>query len=164
MAGLKRFVRRLAAFFRADRAEAELNREVESHRALVEDDLVRRGATPEAARAQAARAFRGIEAAKDAHRDARSFSWLEDLRRDVRYALHVLAPMPGFTLAVILTLGLGIGVASSVFSIVGDSVTVTCSLAEPSFSCRLSDTVESAFTVTFCCVTIWKPGAVTFTV
>ena len=49
MAGLKRFVRRLTAFFRADRAETELSREVDAHRALVEEDLLRRGATPEAA-------------------------------------------------------------------------------------------------------------------
>ena len=118
VAGLKRFVRRLTAFLRSDREEMELRREVDAHRALAEEDLVRHGATPEAARKAAARAFRGIEAAKDAHRDARSFAWLEDLRRDIRYALHVLASMPGFTLAVILTLGLGIGVArrSSVWS------------------------------------------------
>ncbi len=131
MGGLRRFVRRLAAFFGSDRAETELSREVEAHRALVEEDLVRRGATPDAARAAAARAFVGIESAKDAQRDARSFVWLEDLRRDVRYALHVLASMPGFTLAVILTLGLGIGVASSVFSLVRAVVLRPLDYAEP---------------------------------
>ena len=91
MTSIRRFVRRVLAFLRPGRAEDELAREIASHRDLLEDDLRRQGLTREEARAAARRAFLGVEAAKDAQRDARSFAWLEDARRDVRYAVRMLA-------------------------------------------------------------------------
>ena len=131
MAGLKRFVRRLIAFFQADRAETELSREVEGHRALVEEDLLRRGATPEAARDAAARHSAGLKPRKTHIATHARSRGSRICVATSAYALHVLASMPGLTLAVILTLGLGIGVASSVFSLVRAVVFRPLDYAQP---------------------------------
>jgi hypothetical protein len=118
MSGLKRFAARLTSFLRPTRAECDLSRELASHRQLLEDELQRRGMTPDDARRAAARKFYGVEVAKERQRDARSFGWLEDARRDLRYATRVLGRQPAFTLIAILTLGLAIGANSAIFTVV----------------------------------------------
>jgi putative ABC transport system permease protein len=118
MSGPARFARRLAAFLRPGRADRELDREIAAHRALFEEDQLRNGLSPEQARRAADRAFLAMESAKDAHRDSRSFPWLEDARRDVRYGLRLLLHDPALTVTTVLTLALGIGVASAIFSLV----------------------------------------------
>ena len=62
--------------------------------------------------------FDGIEQTKERHRDARSFSWLDDARRDVQYGGTDLAKHPGFTTVAVLTLALGIGANTAIFSLV----------------------------------------------
>ena len=89
-----------------------------SHLALLEDEHRRRGMTPDEARLAARRAMGSVALAKDLHRDARSFVWLEDLRRDLRHAVRNLRRSPGFTLTAVLALGLGIGVNTTFFTIV----------------------------------------------
>jgi hypothetical protein len=73
---------------------------------------------PVEARFAARRAFGGVEQAKELHRHERSFRWLDDLQRDVRYAFRTLRRSPGFTAVVILTLAVGIGTTTAVFSVV----------------------------------------------
>src|SRR5882724_4897823 len=104
-----RFILRLINVIRPHRAEADLTRELDAHLALLEDEHRRRGLTPDDARLAARRAFNGVELAKDRHRDARSFVWLDDARRDLLYALRTLRRDPGFAATTILTLALGIG-------------------------------------------------------
>ena len=84
---LRRFVRRLTDFARPGRADAELSREIASHLALLEEEFQRRGMSAEEARVAARRAFGGVEQAKEIQRDARSFPWLDDARRDLRHAV-----------------------------------------------------------------------------
>jgi putative ABC transport system permease protein len=115
---MRRFVLRLRNVFRHDDAEHELTREVNSHLALLEDRHRRRGLTPDEARLAARRAMGSVALAQDLHRDARSFVWLEDLRRDGRHALRRLRQAPGFAATAILTLGLGIAVNNTFFTIV----------------------------------------------
>jgi putative ABC transport system permease protein len=95
-----------------------MQREIAAHLALVEDDYIRRGMSPADAKIAARRALGGVEQAKEIHRDHRSFPWVEDLRRDVPYALRGLRRSPGFTIAAVVTIALGVGATTTIFSVV----------------------------------------------
>src|SRR5262245_25438998 len=112
---MRRSLWRLVNVLRPGRAEDELARETAAHLALLEAEFQRRGMNGEDARLAAKRAFGGIEQMKDRHRDARSFTWLDDARRDVYYATRTLRKTPGFTAAAVLTLALGIAATTTVF-------------------------------------------------
>jgi len=118
MAGLRHFFLRIAALFRSGAAERELAREVDSHLALLEDEFVKQGLSPADAKLAARRAFGGVEQAKEQQRDARSFRWLSDIPGDVSYALRSLRKNRAFTLAAVLTLSIGIGATTVIFSVV----------------------------------------------
>ena len=76
--------------------------------------------TSEEARTAARRAFGRVEQTKEQQRDARSFIWLEDLKRDVGYAVRTLTRTPGFTATAVLTLALGIGAVTIIYSIINN--------------------------------------------
>ncbi len=115
MASLRRLVLRLSSVLRPGRGEPDLARELDAHLTLLSAEFQRRGLTSDEARLAARRALGGVERAKDLHRDARSIVWLDDLRRDVRYASRTLGRTPGFTTAAVLMLALGIGINTTVF-------------------------------------------------
>jgi putative ABC transport system permease protein len=115
---MTRFLRRVDSRISRSRVEDELAREMASHLALLEDEQRRRGLSPDEARRAARRAMGSVALAKDLHRDARSFAWMEDMTRDIRHAGRQLRRAPGFTAVAVLTLGLGIGVNTVFFTIV----------------------------------------------
>jgi predicted permease len=113
---LRRLWRRLLNTLRPDAADADLSRELASHLAMAEEDLVRRGLTPAEARRRARLAIGGVEQTRQRHRDARAFRWLDELAGDVSYSARLLRRDPVFAATAILSLAIGIGATTTVFT------------------------------------------------
>src|SRR5260221_185979 len=122
MSSFRRFLLRLCNVLRPGRTEADLDRELTAHLTLLEDDFVRRGMTREEARLAARRTFAGVEQTKEHYRDARSFVWLDDARRDLQHAVRTLRRAPGFTATIVLTLAIAIGANTAMFSVISGVV------------------------------------------
>jgi len=113
-----RFFRRFIALFTHGRDETEVAREIAAHLALLEDEYRRRGMTADEARLAARRTLGGASHAQELHRDARTFAWIDDARRDMAHGLRSLRRTPGFTAIAVITLALGIGANTAIFSVI----------------------------------------------
>jgi putative ABC transport system permease protein len=112
------FARRIATLFRRTRVERGLDEEIRFHIEQQTAKNIRTGMSPVAARRAALLRFGGVEQVKEAARDEFRAGLLEDFGRDLRYGGRVLVRAPCFAVVSILTLGLGIGAATAVFSVV----------------------------------------------
>ena len=108
----------LRRFTDRTRKDQDLAEEIESHLAHEQDANAARGLSPEEARRQARLRFGNPRATRERVWRYRSLPWMEDLWRDLRFALRALGKTPGFTIIAILVIAVGIGVNTAVFSVI----------------------------------------------
>src|SRR5215470_12418450 len=111
--------------------EEQLEKEVRFHLEQHTADLIAQGHTPKEARRRAGLAMGGPEQVKESCRDARGTRWLEDLVQDIRYALRTLRQRPGFAAVALLTLGLGCGATTVMFTVINGVLLKPLSYPEP---------------------------------
>ena len=104
--------------WRRKQMEQQLEKELRFHLEQHANELIAQGYNPEEARRRAQLALGGSEQVKEQCRDARGTRWVEDLLQDIRFALRLLRKNPGFAAVVLLTLALGVGVTTVMFTVV----------------------------------------------
>jgi hypothetical protein len=132
MAWARRFWLKLQSLFRLDRNAKRLDHEIQFHLDQQIAENIAAGISPQEARYAAMRTFGNPTFLKQQTRGTWGWLWLEQIAQDLRYATRVLPKSPGFTAAVVLTLALGIGANTAVFS------AIDIILLQPLPTCTLS--------------------------
>ena len=131
MTSLRIFISRLRGLFLKRKLEQEMADEITAHLEMQIEDHVRQGMSPEEARHLALRKFGGVEQVKETYRERRSLAGVETLLRDLNYGLRMLRRSPGVTAVAILSLALGIGANTALFSVVDAVLLKTLPVEDP---------------------------------
>jgi len=113
------------------RVESEMDAELHFHIETYADDLARTGIPRQEALRRARIEFGGIERAKEEGREARGVSFLEHLIQDLRFGVRMMLRSPGFTALAVLSLGLGIGANTAIFTLVNDLMLKSLPVRDP---------------------------------
>ena len=128
---MRRLFRQLVAMVRARRLDAELREEIETHRAMRQEQLERAGIAPDDAEAASRRALGNVALAREDARAVWIARWIDGARQDIAYALRGLARSPGFAAAMIGVTAIGIGASTSVFGLLDALVLRPLPVEEP---------------------------------
>ena len=131
--------RRLAS---RGRLEEQLDKELRFHLEQHAADLMARGVDPGEARRQARRDLGGVEQVKEQCRDARGTRWLEDLWQDFRYALRTLGQRPAFAAVALVTLALGTGATTVMFTVIHGVLLKPLAYADPGRLVQLQERTD----------------------
>jgi predicted permease len=132
MRPLRAWLLRLGGLFHRRRRDSELADELESHLAMHVEDNVRAGMSPEEARRAALLKLGGVEQTKESYRERRGLPLLETLWQDLRFGFRMLQKNPGFTAVSVLTLALGIGADTAIFSVMNAVLLRPLAMEDPS--------------------------------
>ena len=115
---LRALLSRCASFFHRKRLDADIDEELRTHIGFAIEENLRRGMSEHEARRAATLALGGVSQTRERYRVQRGFPRIETLAHDVRYGLRQLRKSPGFAVTAILTLALGVGSVTAIFSVV----------------------------------------------
>ena len=130
----------ISRFMHRRRKDQDLAEEIESHLAHEQDQNAARGLPPQEARRQARLRFGNPRATRERVWRYRSFPWLEDLWRDLQFALRGLGKTPGFTIIAILVIAVGVGVNTAVFSVINTVLLKPLTYPDPQSLMQLMNT------------------------
>ena len=115
---LIKLFRRVRILFQKEKLDREMEDELRFHIERQTEANIQTGMSPEEARYAALKKFGWMESIKETCREVRGMNWLEDLSKDVCFGMRMLIKNPGFTTVAVLTLGLGIGANTAIFSLI----------------------------------------------
>ncbi len=138
MSWLRVLASRIHGIFSKRRLERELDEELHAHIEMLIAENVRKGMSTGEARYAARRAFGGVEQTKEAYRERRGLAVIETFLQDIRYGLRLLRRSPAFTAAAVVTLALGIGANTTIFTIIDAVMLKMLPVKNPSELVQLS--------------------------